>query len=505
MAGSRSLVLVECNGKYYYYRGLTDKYKFGEEFDISNIPTSSESEVISTKDDTRVHINNAGSIVKMTFEEVVYFINKLSFDLTDFDANSLTGNLVRLFSQMTVCYNSEQISKISDCVIGKIVELEELKTKILRNQFLQILENNQEPTTLKQLSIEIKLVKTTINERYRRLLEFVNTQMVSIKGCVSKNHTLERIKRKNDIKKNVSTTLAMSTEDIVNEVTENTKKEGVVIFDLNGESIIESLKAISLDIKEHYNIHYRYGWGPFRDANSIISKNYILLNSVNSFEPNVRCPNMDGTTYSSVVSITKQMVRGFSHSNLSVTIPTIGNSDNDFTVASMALPLFDEFVDLLDPYSVDWANKCNDFHIAHFRIALRSTFVWATECRDFNLKDDSVEVGMTMCLFILSYVERYIETVLSNKIPTEGSALRVLRGSVSFLLTFMASGVNSQTNAWELFKSNPETKLNVPPNEEVFDIYFRLLKVIPYCCWDQNIATKNLRTIGKDFIQKRND
>ena len=33
--------------------------------------------------------------------------------------------------------------------------------------------------------------------------------MVSIKGCVSKNHSLERIKRKNDIKKNVIDVLTM--------------------------------------------------------------------------------------------------------------------------------------------------------------------------------------------------------------------------------------------------------------------------------------------------------
>lgn len=65
----------------------------------------------------------------------------------------------------------------------------------------------------------------------------------------------------------------------------------------------------------------------------------------------------------------------------------------------------------------------------------------------------------------------------------------------------MASGVNSQLTAWELFSKN--NKLRLPTTKEIYDVYLRLLKIIPYCCWNQDFATKKMQLISKMYLQKR--
>jgi hypothetical protein len=64
----------------------------------------------------------------------------------------------------------------------------------------------------------------------------------------------------------------------------------------------------------------------------------------------------------------------------------------------------------------------------------------------------------------------------------------------------MASGANSQLKAWEIFKS--DDKFSVPANKEVYNVYMRLLKLIPYARWDTKQAVKNMRIVSKAFIAK---
>lgn len=501
MAGPESLVLVENDGKLYYYRGV-DKFgclplesknvKFGEEVKLSfDDLTLLWNNNIRGKDDSTIYSRVAGRYI--AFDELKIIFNNLQ--LADgISKDVLVSDLIYMFKQMTVCYSSEQISEISEIIVTRLTEHKNSKINELKNQLCCLLEKS-DIEGVKDVSISIRKITSEFNEDYNEVLEFINLEMVSVKGCISKNHSLERIKRKLDIKKNVGETLKMDNEELAEEVANSCKKEGVVIFNVNGESVVQNIRKLCQD---RLNLANGY-----IDSDLLISTNYGLINAVNSFAPNERTPLLDGLTYSTIASVTKDKKRGFSFSPQSLTLPIIGQTKFGF-VASLILPMFDRFVELTDPYSVNWKEVCNEPEIAHFRIALRNTFVCSTECRDFSAKPDSVEIGAMLCLNILGYIENYIKLVLNNKIPSDQTVpLRIMRGSMGFLLSFMASGVNGQLKAWELF--NTEGRTSIPTSVENFDIYFRLLKVVPYCKWDQKQATKKLRSVAKYFIQKRNN
>lgn len=125
-------------------------------------------------------------------------------------------------------------------------------------------------------------------------------------------------------------------------------------------------------------------------------------------------------------TVTKGISRGFDNSEQSLSLPKFGKTEH-FDVATMGIPLYDEFVNLTDPYEIEWDKKCNDDKIAYFRIALRNTFVTSTECRNFSFSVDSVIIGSTLCLYILSFIEKYINDILKNVVPNnESSTLKIM-------------------------------------------------------------------------------
>lgn len=494
MTGPRSLVLVEYQNKFYYYRGIkfctTDRtnVSFGTEvtLDIQGWLDKPVGDVISSKLSTDVLNLFAGTF--MNFEEVCQFIDSYKIP-EDADVDLFEDQLINMLIQMTVCYTSEQTTAISNKLVNIFNLMIEHKLQSLTEGLLAAVTENR-LSEVKEFSDKIGAIKISFNETYSKTLEFLNKEMVSVKGCVSKNHSLERIKRKLDIKKNVSEALAMSSSEICDEIVSSCQKEGVVLFNVNGNKLIDGLREMNSNTPTD----------GFIDAEEIISKSYGLLKE-SIFTPNVRCPQLDADTYSTVSSVSKNIHRGFSAAKQSLTLPTFG-SVGPHDVATMVVPLYDQFVDVVNPYEINWAEKCNDPVIAHFRIALRNTFVTATECREFSFTPDSVVIGSALCLHILSFIEHYVRDVLGGNIPSEGSStLKIMRGSVGFLLTFMASGTNGQLSAWELF--SPNTKAKLPTTMKMYDVYVRLLKIIPYCGWNQSIATKKLQNISKMCLQKR--
>lgn len=491
MIGPRSLVLIENSNKFYYYKGIglsiiENNYIFGSEVQINltewfDTPILN---VISEKNSSDIINYFTGSV--MNFNQMCEFVNNVEF--TNMAIELFEHNIINTLIQTTICYDSDQITALSEMIIKKITKMLNSLTSSKSDECIKAL-NEGDIDRFKIISSEINKINDGFNQTYSRVLKFLSDEMISTKGCVSKNHSLERLKRKIDIKKNVSATLAMSTIDICEETKSVCVNEGVVIFNVNGTKIIEDLR----------NLHNYSNNKGYIDSEKIISKYYENINCI--FNPNIRCPQLDAQTYQLMFTITNGKERGFNDCKQSLSLPIFGSTEY-FDVATMALPLYDQFINVTNPYEIKWNEKCNEPEISHFRIALRNTFLSSTECREFKFKPDSVVIGATLCLYILSFIEKYISDVLNKIIPSEeSSTLKILRGSTCFLLTFMASGVNSQLSAWELFdKSN---KITMPKTMENYDVYFRLIKLIPYCRWDQSIANKKMQLISKMFLQNR--
>ena len=506
MAGPRSTILVENHSKFYFYRGIEcagiRKAKFVEEvsFNVTNwLAQPIVWDVITERDDNRIVSYSGLANRSFGFDSAItYFEQMNAEDIRSIDPT----NLINIFVQMTVAYNAQEISKISGIILMKLSEAKENITGALKTQLDTLLQSSEpDISAIKAVSKQIRNVSTEFDARYADILEFLNMEMVSAKGCVSMNHTLDRIKRKNDIKQNVDATLVMKSDDIINEIVDKCQTEGIVLFSVNVDHLMDCVREL------HNGLHNTSG---FHSVYDYIDRSYPQLCTLSPFVPNVRCLNLDSDTYSSVAAVTKTRDRPFSQSPQSLTLPFVGGQASyEHVSASLAVPLYDEFTGLENPYNTDWHTVCNNPHIAHYRIALRSTFTNSVECRDVSIRADSVELGAMLCIFILGYIETYICDVLASRIPDNGStSLRTVRGLTCFLLTLMASGVNSQISAWEIFKpfvAGVKRDFTVPKSVKTFDIYFRLLKVIPYCKWSQGIAIQNLRFIGKVMVQKSSE
>lgn len=249
MVGPRALVIIENCNKYYYYKGINfclenSNYdiEFGSNVSINLTKwfDTTMINVISEKNSTNVL--NYFTNTMMDFTEMCNFIK--SINLTQINMEYFENDMINMLIQMTNCYNSEQITQISEMIIKIFSDMLENKLIQLRNKFLLAVTNN-EFNELILISHQIKETTNDFNETHKKILEFLNKEMVSTKGCISKNHSLERIKRKLDIKKNVSDVLKMTSEEICEKVISACNEEGVILFNVNGIKIMEHLELIN--------------------------------------------------------------------------------------------------------------------------------------------------------------------------------------------------------------------------------------------------------------------
>jgi hypothetical protein len=491
MVGPYSMVLVENNNKYFYYRGI-NYYNITrtEFFNEIKINTDVLNELINQP----LKIDIIYSKLDNLSDPIIYSpVTNSILRKSDIDFNNMLlvncdiEKLIDILIQLTMVCDSNQIDEIN----SKIIEiLDSIRNNLIKNytdklklyltDSILVSDQSQLANEIKNISDQIKEIKNQFNLKYDSLLNFIGNSMMSYKGCVTRNHTLERIKRKSHIKKNVSETLSMNKNVLISEITNNTKNHGVVICNFNSDEFFNCLRNVSLD--QHY-------------IDNFISKNY---NRFKLIKQNIRCSLLDADCYESVVESSENTYRPFSGSKLCCVLPLIGNTD-DGTNASLPIPLFDDLVNVNDPYSINWREKCNESHIAHFRIAMRSTFLEAICTREIQISKDSKSYGGMLCVLLLEYVESFVSTL--NNIPDDGSTvLYIIRGLLGFTLTFMASGLKSHIGVCDLFSQNCELN-NIPSTVKIYDIYIRVLKLCKYAKWNVQKAIIKMKIISKKFVQ----
>ena len=333
---------------------------------------------------------------------------------------------------------------------------------------------------IKQKSKELKTIKLNFDEKYTELVQFLNS-MISQKSVVSRIHTLERLQRKIEIAKNVSDTLSMGKDTLVEEQVEQCTIEGVIIANLDFPNFQEMLKCCDM--------YSRKSEG-YLDSHAFLEENYDKL-STKCLHPNARCLNLDGDTYRTIVAVTESKPRELLGSKLCVSLPGIAS---DYTC--IGIPLYDIFVKMKKPVK-NWNELANLPYIAHWRIALRNTCTEAISSRDFELPASSTILGAGLCMTVLSYIETLVSGVTAP--PEEGSTLlNIIRGSFGFLLTLMSSGQNSQMKVWEMF--NDDKHFTVPNNYKVWLVYQRVMKIAYMARWVTQDILKKYIKISTAFI-----
>ena len=487
MIGSKSVILIENNGKYYYYRGIRypgiPKAAFGEEilpnFD-EYIASPIYFPVIENKNDTQIYSPSHQASLN------IKILNDVIATVTNDD------DLIDMLTQVTIMGDSKTVTDVSTYLLGRIEKqiADDLASMIDSTYDAAALFSAGDFDAIKKNTEIVQNAKKICNQKYERLLEFINLEMVSVKGCVSKNHSLERVKRKNDIKKNVTDVLSMKTEEIVAEQAAACDEHGFIVCNFSTGHMLQILNDLNDSIKAVTG-------GAYYEITDFIKKSY---DKMHSFTLNDRCAILDGTTYAAICDIVRDKIRPFSGSGLELTLPAIGSQDGmSYADGVLPLPLYSSLVKVTNPY-IAWNELANNSDIAHYRIALRNMLVKATCARDFSVPADSKGLGAMMGLVLLDLLEQITHPLSSTSALSEGdSMLTMIRGLLGFILTLMASGVTGQLTAWELFK--PENKsFSVPDSVELYDVYLRLMKVAQYARWDLGMANRRLMYISRKFL-----
>lgn len=145
----------------------------------------------------------------------------------------------------------------------------------------------------------------------------------------------------------------------------------------------------------------------------------------------------------------------------------------------LAWVCWDEFVDLKNPFTVRWHEKCNEEHIAAFRIIMRSTLSQSVASREHHLKPDSLETGDLMCALLMAAMTKLAARRTTKPVVSaeaDDTVTKLMRGLFGNLLTTAASGLRPLSMIWQLFVPDPQyhlprTKIEWVWYEKVIDLY----------------------------------
>ena len=486
IVGPRATVIVENREKFYFYRGISrigiPRANFGEEV-FPNFAeyagTLHEFLVFSNKNDMSIYSQSHREMLNS--DELVEKISEIN----DHDL------IIDILVQCTVCCNSKFIAKLASTVLSFIKNRQDLEISSARKLFCfdESIEN-WDKSELSRRVVEFRSIRNKIVSNYKDLVAFISSNMISVNGCVSGNQSIERVKRRGDIKINVDDAINMSVDDLIAEQVIECEKHGVLVCSFDSQPILGMMRLLSDD---HVGKE-----GSFYTPSKFIAS--IYDSTMESLLLNPRCPQLDVDTYRSISEVTVDTVKAFSGSG-SITLPIIAERV-DGQMGSLIVPMYECLLDA-EPYS-PWNDIANHKAIAHFRIRLRNTLVGATCSRDLIIPPISTGLGAMLCLLFLGLLEKMIEPLsLDCQLEADDSTSIRIRATLGFVLTLMASGNIAQLSAWELFRPlNCKTPLSIPDSIETYDVYVRLLKVARFSGWNLSVAMKRFEQVSKKFLEK---
>jgi hypothetical protein len=169
----------------------------------------------------------------------------------------------------------------------------------------------------------------------------------------------------------------------------------------------------------------------------------------------------------------------------------------------LAWVCWDEFVNLKDPYTVRWMEKCNDTHIAALRIVMRSTLSQAVASREHNLQPGSPETGQLMSALLMGAMSK-LAAMKSTPPPVSDEAgdtvTKLMRGLFGNLLTIAGSGVRPMSMVWQLFGLN--SSYDIPSTSVDWVWYETVVTLYPYTGWPREKFYENLqRFLDKAIVR----
>lgn len=510
LAGPQSLVLVQILDKYYFYRGLANQVHlntsglgFGTDVTclVESLGTSKSlmdprvKRIVDLNDDSNTIIfPTSGKFVRP--QDLPSVLDELSVEdlrTMDEDIAATVLQLQSLLSQKSLQDLSKALALILSAKISKV-------TAPLRDTYLAFLAqeyNVEDGELVKRKNYLLGNLRKTTKELQRALEPVISSlaNMMSSQTTSKRTHDMKRLVRQAQIQGNVDAVKSMTFETLAGYLETYAADMGVMLLNINTEPYYQLLGTLKKEA-----IDARFVQCPFLSQYPTpclaLTYDYSKCCELDS-----RVLYLEGFDAGIIIEQSQ-----FKHTG------PLRNPDGHSTQPTLAVPYlnlskgndgsmlawvcWDEFVNLENPYTVRWMEKCNEAHIAALRILMRRTLSQAVASREHNLQPASPQTGQLMSALLMTAMSklaamRTTAPVVSDQ--AEDTVTKLMRGLFGNLLTIAGSGVRPLSMVWQLFGSN--SQYDIPAKGIDWMWYERAVALYPYTGWPLEHFLQNLEKL----------
>ncbi|TFH07334.1 MAG: hypothetical protein E4H07_09220 [Nitrosomonadales bacterium] len=450
MAGPCSIVLAHIANDYYFYRGVTWP---------GFIENAEYGSIVTRNMDTLQNIDTASYLWPFVADmNEVYIENeKIPLDsVKSIRFDLAVPAFTDLLYQLQVVMSPEKLKVIQSTILGLIAN---------REQELR------QSTHVKQMIAEgrFKDIKKYITEQKALYVGVVSLlqNAISLQKSSSRKHDLNRLMRKEVITANVNKAATKTIGDMIEEMCTDL---GAISCLINNELLHSLLR--------HLKDGTVFSWLNGQDSK-------YLTNVTNTSS---RMNVLDGTTTNALLVNDNGDT---SYICPSLSIKNIYDIDAVYD-SIMFLPLHDKTYE--DPYAVSWPNEANDPMVALLRIKMRGIIADAVEP---GFPPANKEINYTIIYLYICILEKLTEFVTPNN--DEDSSVRgISRAIISSILCAASSG-QSPLPLYQIVSHN--ASITVPDNS-IWWMYFKLMKLWQYTGWDGAIIEKKFKHFVVKCVRK---
>ncbi|KAL3486568.1 hypothetical protein BJX62DRAFT_241900 [Aspergillus germanicus] len=490
LAGPQSLVVVQVGVKYYFYRGIanqaylnTSRLEFGA--DVTSILESVGVEsILEPRIERIVTLGETDSILLPSSGQRVRFqeLERLFEDLSVDQLRHLEDDISAAVPQLQVLMNQKDLQALSKTLVSALSLKVNSAVAPLRITYTKFLReyNRADPEAVKVKNNMLGQLRKTTKEMQVVLEPLISSlaNMISSQTTSKRTHDLKRLVRQAQIQGNVEAVKSMTFETLAGYLETYAADMGVMLLNIQTNPYSRLLADLNNNNPP--------------DASLCCTLDPRVLH-LEGFDAGIIIEQSQGQHDGPLVSQS-----GPSHPILA--LPYLSQESGSGSM--LAWVCWDEFVNLENPYSVRWMEKCNDAHIAALRIIMRSTLSEAVASREHDLQPHSVETGRLMSALLMSAMSKL--AAMRNTTPVESkeaedTVTRLMRGLFGNLLTIAGSGVRPLSMVWQLFGLNSQNDL--PKNDADWIWYETVVALYPYTGWPRKQFYENLeRLLDKAII-----
>lgn len=490
LAGPQSLVLAQLGAKYFFYRGIANpehldasKLRFGQ--DVSGLISTyglmklaelvhlqSWPRLVDLAEANSVHLPKLNQRLRLDDLEDSFQQEATMDNIID-----LQDDIVTIVPQLQSLLPQDKLHHVCETLIALVLTKVNDKVGPSRREYTKFVVHEFDPTDAESrkrkntLLCRLRHVTKTAQQNVQWLTEALGN-VVSTQTTSSRTHDLKRLARQAAIQGNVAIAKDMTFDKLSAVLEEHAAAMGVLVVNVRTEPYKRYISE-SLYLAE-------------ADASSSSSGTEVDTCFLDS-----RTLYLDGLDAGIVLEASQSdhsgpLVSQHGRSQPILALPYLTKSLGR-EGSMLAWVCWDEFVQLRDPYTVRWMEKCNDPHIAALRIIMRSTLSEAVSSRAVtNLEPSSRETGQLMGALLMSAMSKLAQT--RNTIPSvaaaagpEDTSTLLMRGLFGNLLTIAGSGTQPMSYVWQLFGQIPN--FEIPSSSVAWSWYEHATRLLPYSGW----------------------